>query len=446
MKKTITLLAILFVLNAFATDRFVDPNLSQGNGTTLFTTITSAVAAAQNGDRIIVVSSTYNEAEITINKSIQIIPQIAGTTINFNANILVSGFAGMNLEIIGFNLGSYTITSNPAVPQNVNNRAQITIIDSNARIISINHDSYKLNLINCTISEDIIFRNGSVVKCSTNNLFLNDESGVGNGTNLENNKTLIAANIVTSETQLLTDNTIYKVVNNNLKHLRVQKWSFDVTKRNEISNNNFANQCEINFAILDESAQSQPSSSFSGTGLQIFAQYGISEYNFSFNNNLFIGTVSYTTFPQNASLSFLNFNGRMNSLFYGEDYYTTINNGSANFSISSTESCWPNTYSGGFFEFGYNGFLNPTLTNSQNLNYSNTSGGTSNIDGGSPNHRYYDIDLTINDRGKQGGPYSVQNYNSGANNSRAFIFDLTMPADIFPGQDVEIKAKGYHEN
>ena len=142
MKKTITLLAILCFLNAFATDRFVDPNFSQGNGTTLFTTIMSAVAAAQNGDRIIVVSSTYNEAELTINKSIQIIPQIAGTTINFNANILVSGFAGMNLEIIGFNLGSYTITSNPNVQQNVNNRAQITIIDSNARIISINHDSY----------------------------------------------------------------------------------------------------------------------------------------------------------------------------------------------------------------------------------------------------------------------------------------------------------------
>ena len=87
------------------------------------------------------------------------------------------------------------------------------------------------------------------------------------------------------------------------------------------------------------------------------------------------------------------------------------------------------------------------MTNSQNLNYSNTSGGTSNIDGGSPNHRYYDIDLTINDRGRIGGPYSIQNYNaSNPNNSRAFIFDLKMPADIFPGQDVEIKAKGYHSN
>ena len=441
MKKTITLLAILFAVNVFATDRFVDSNLSQGNGTTLFTTITSAVAAADNGDRIIIVSSTYNEAELTIDKSIQLIPQTAGTTINFNANIIVSGFAGMNLQIIGFNLGNYTITSNNN--SSINNRAQIKIIDSNARRISLNHDGYKLNLINCTISEDITFRFGSVVKCSTNNLFLNDEIG----STLENDYTLIAANVVSSETQLLTDNTIYKVVNNNLKHLRVQKWSFDVSKRNEISNNNFANQCEINFAILDESTGGISSGDYSGTGDSIFSYKRISNYNFSFNNNLFLGTVYYSTFAQNASLNFLNFNGRMNSLFYGENYYTTLNNGSENFSYSTSESCWPNTYSDGFFEFEYNGFLNPTLTNSQLLNYSNTSGGTNQIDGGSPNHRYYDIDLTVNDRGVNGGPYSQLNYNaSNPNNSRAFIFDLDMPADLFPGQDVEIKAKGYHSN
>lgn len=438
MKKTITLLAILSVVNVFATDRVVNPNLSQGNGTTVFVTLTDAVAAAQNGDRIIVASSTYNEAELTIDKSLQIIPQTAGSTINFNANIVVSGFAGMNLEIIGFNLGNYIITSNNN--GSINNRATIKIIDFNARRITFNHDGYKVNLINCAISENITFRFGSVIKCSTNNLFLNDEDG----STLESDYTLIAANVVSSETQLLTDNTIYKVVNNNLKHLRVQKWSLDVSKRNEISNNNFAAQCEINFAILDESI-GIPSDSFSGTGNQIFTQKKIQTYNFSFNNNLFLGTVFYTTFSQNSSLNFLNFNGRLNSLFYGNDYYTSSN--TQNVIYFTSESCWPNTYSGGFFEFEYNGFLNPTLTNSQELNYSNTPGGTNQVDGGSPNHRYYDIDLTVNDRGVNGGPFSQLNYNANnPNNSRAFIFDLEMPADLFPGQNVEIKAQGYHSN
>ena len=106
MKKIFTILTFLTATSIFATDRYVDPNLSAGNGTTLFTNITSAVAAAVNGDRIIVSSNTYNEATLTISKSLKIIPQTAGTTINFNANIIITGFPGMKLEILGFNLGS----------------------------------------------------------------------------------------------------------------------------------------------------------------------------------------------------------------------------------------------------------------------------------------------------------------------------------------------------
>jgi hypothetical protein len=60
MKKLITILALFTASSIFAIDRFVNPNLSSGNGTTLFTNITSAVAAAVNGDRIIVASNTYN--------------------------------------------------------------------------------------------------------------------------------------------------------------------------------------------------------------------------------------------------------------------------------------------------------------------------------------------------------------------------------------------------
>jgi hypothetical protein len=56
--------------------------------------------------------------------------------------------------------------------------------------------------------------------------------------------------------------------------------------------------------------------------------------------------------------------------------------------------------------------------------------------------------LSINDRGINGGPFSTFNYNPGSNtnNSKAFIFDLDMPTDLFPSQSVNIKAKGYHKN
>ncbi len=86
--------------------------------------------------------------------------------------------------------------------------------------------------------------------------------------------------------------------------------------------------------------------------------------------------------------------------------------------------------------------------NGGNLSFSYVLGQSSNIDGGHPGHEYYDIDLTINDRGRNGGPYSLLNYNptSNPNNSKAFIFYLEMPTDLFPGDNVEIKAKAYHKN
>ena len=111
MKKTFLILILLLSYRLFSIDRFVDPNLSVGNGTTIFTTITSAINASVNGDNIIVVSTTYNEPALTINKSLKIMPETPGTVITFNQNITIAGFAGMNLEITGFKLIGYSFIS-----------------------------------------------------------------------------------------------------------------------------------------------------------------------------------------------------------------------------------------------------------------------------------------------------------------------------------------------
>jgi hypothetical protein len=70
------------------------------------------------------------------------------------------------------------------------------------------------------------------------------------------------------------------------------------------------------------------------------------------------------------------------------------------------------------------------------------------VNTGNPNHEFYDIDLTLGDRGRFGGPNSWNNFFpvSNPNNSKAFIYNLNIPADLFPGQNVDIKAKAYHRN
>jgi hypothetical protein len=120
-------------------------------------------------------------------------------------------------------------------------------------------------------------------------------------------------------------------------------------------------------------------------------------------------------------------------------------------SFYPTQSLFPYPTSPGFFKWTYNGIDLPCpIPGSGNpLVLTKIIGTTgTNTNTGNPAHEYYDIDLTVNDRGRNGGPYGTLNYfpSSNPNNSKAFIFDLDMPTDLFSGQQVNIKAKGYHKN
>lgn len=90
----------------------------------------------------------------------------------------------------------------------------------------------------------------------------------------------------------------------------------------------------------------------------------------------------------------------------------------------------------------------PIYAGSYTLTFYKVIGPINPIDGGNPGHEYYDINLTINDRGRTGGSYSINNYQPSINpsNGKAFIFDLEIPSDLSPGQPVNIKAKGYQKN
>ena len=82
----LTLIASFFINTIFATDLFVDPYLSQGNGTTLFTNIYDAVNAASDGDRIFIVEGYYEEPILNIvDKSLVLISQNEGGIIQLHS-------------------------------------------------------------------------------------------------------------------------------------------------------------------------------------------------------------------------------------------------------------------------------------------------------------------------------------------------------------------------
>jgi hypothetical protein len=375
----------------------------------LFTNITSAINAAVNGDRIIVASNTYNEAALTIGKSLQIMPQTPGTTINFNANITIAGFPGMKLEITGFNLGIYSFNSSQIISGSYANRAKISIIECSGVNININNEFYDSNIIKNNFTNEIIIKYGNIAVNNCNTIKLTDESLTNQNVNEKN---LIVANTVSS---IIIYNDDFKVVvaNNSLITLIFKRWSPNPNIKNYVINNTFSNNSTFLVSYINVPYYNivVSSNEFLGTN--------VSSFGFQCNSNCNIGC--YTS--ENLSNQ-CNFGGQYPSQF-------------------------PNPTISGFFEWTYNGIdLDCTIPTAGNpLVLTKIIGSTTAVNGGNPNHNFYDIDLTINDRGINGGPYSQLNYNpTNPNSSKAFIFDLDMPADLFPGQNVQIKAKGYHKN
>ena len=406
----------MFSANVFALDRFVDPNLANGNGTNLFITISTAVSASVNGDRILILSGTYNEPTLTINKSLTLLSQTAGSIINFNGNIIIDGFPGMKLEILGFNLGVYSVSSNAIVGGSAVNRAKISFIDSKMTNLSIDQNYYELNCARCTMTGITTFRYGNFVVSKTSDLFLLDEPG----TNLTGKKHLIAGDTVINRLEIRNDDYPVTIANSQLRTLYFYKWNNTTLNTNFIRNNQFVINSYLVFAA-------------SAPG-----------YNFEFSSNEFLSTPYFLSGVQSTCWG----GGQLGGHYDSYDCSTACN---ACISYSQSSSVFPYPTTPGFFKWTYNGIDLPCTIPAGNepLVLTKIIGpiGT-NIDAGNPNHDYYDIDLTINDRGRTGGPYSILNYNPSINpsNGKAFIFDLDIPADLFSGQQINIQSKGYHKN
>lgn len=427
MKKILFILTLFAASSVSAIDRFVDPNLGSGNGTTLFTTITSAVNAAVNGDRILVVAGTYNEPTLVLNKSLVIIPQVAGTYVYYNGNITISGFPGMNLSILGFRLGIYSVTANAITGGSATNRATINIVDSRMTNLTIDQDYYELNCARCQLTTTATFKFGNFVSSKAYNLYVTDEADFNDLTG----KNFIVCDTIVNRLEYRNNDTKCLIANNILNYITFYMWLQNETITNRISNNEFTSGAKIH--ISEQAAYNA----------QIL-------YNFEISSNVFPSDLMFYSGKQNNVQSC----GTV-GYYNGSDCLTgcqsTLSGYTYCIDFSNSFSLFPNPAKSGFFKWTYNGIDLPCVVPSggQTVVLTKIIGTTgTNVNSGNPNHEYYDIDLTINDRGRTGGPYSILNYNPTFNpsNGKAYVFDLEIPADLFPGQQIDIKAKGYHRN
>jgi O-acetylhomoserine/O-acetylserine sulfhydrylase-like pyridoxal-dependent enzyme len=104
-----------------------------------------------------------------------------------------------------------------------------------------------------------------------------------------------------------------------------------------------------------------------------------------------------------------------------------------------------------YFEYEIDPFnyaVQSTIYTSSNTSYSGDDGKALSgavIDGGKNEASSYDIDMTRNDLGTYGGPYSMENYWDSTATGKARIYHLDMPSEIWPGQTPTIKASAVHK-
>jgi hypothetical protein len=430
MKKIIFFTFLIYSTNLFAIDRFVDLNLSSGNGTTLFTTINSAVAASVNGDRILIVAGTYNEPTLTLSKSLTLLAQTPGSIINYNGNIVIAGFPGMKLEILGFNLGIYSLSSNTISGGSISNRAKVSLIESQMTDLSVNNDFYELNCARCTMSGTTTFRFGNFVASKTDNLNVYDEPT----STIYSERILVVCDTIDNIFFFSNDNAKLQFSNNLIRNIQILKWQRSTTDANVFSNNEFIPNSFILFAKNAPYYNIVFTNNYFPAGDQLF-------YRHNSGNPCAEGGAG--NYGQGLCWSM-----QVNCTAAGCISEQFSNGGS---SYSASIAAFPTPTSNGFFEWTYNGIDLPCTIPAgiDPLVLTKIIGTTGTIiDAGSPNHDFYDTDLTVNDRGRMGGPYSILNYNPTINssNGKAFIFDLEMPTDLFPGQQFDIKSKGFHKN
>lgn len=406
MKKITTLfLGLLMSVGLYAADLNVDAN---GNIPSSYTTIQAAVAAASNGDRIIV----YNAQEpykdsLMIDKSLTIMPSSAESYFYFQGNMHIAPANGREITVVGCFLSGSILSAGNNTP---GARTTFTIVDSHIDgLANFDEDGYEVNLLYCYLRDYLYLRMGNVIG---NDVGTNDFGGFVR---------------VTQESPGFSTGDTVRIIANRVWGVNQVLYFDNTTARYFIANNYF------------------------DKGSQITSLVYIANADTIGNPNKFI----HNTIKGYKSSSYTNCaTSAFNEVrLKGVDDMDVVNNFFYNDYGASYNCCALEGAEGYYNHFrGYNN--TPGLGNKGNLRLNSVTfdefGRATNpesINAGLPDSWYTDIDLTRADMGTWGGPYSWENYHptSTAGQGRARIFNLDIPAFINSlTAPLQIKADATH--
>ncbi|PKP00996.1 MAG: hypothetical protein CVU11_16505 [Bacteroidetes bacterium HGW-Bacteroidetes-6] len=412
MKKTIVFLALLisFSIITKATDIQVNETGSMG----AYTSITAALAAAVDGDRIFVEPKAgglpYIES-FTISKSVQILCNTESSKFAVQGNISITPATVEEISIIGMELtGNITSTIDASTAGRTIFRIFYSTLTGH---IAFENNNYDITVANCTLNGYVSLRSGRVIgniisSDMFHGVYVGDEASGGavalsDTIQIIGNRITCIANSAYYPIDIVSQDYFYQIRNNYLYYagrgIFISGWTSNLSGSHEIINNSFKRSSTnaTNYAIY--------LSGITASGvLKIY-------------NNLFDGYINGTS--------------------YGI-YLISMSNGIVFISYN-------------YFDSGFSYYINGATddgTNSTSVSFTidittgqPTSGSYANL--GHPDMMYYDLDLTRNDVGCYGGSLSARNFfpTGDANHNRVYM--LSLPSSVYSGNPIRVKAESF---
>jgi len=437
MRNLFLVLFSLSTITCIGSDLYVFPGATLPN----YPNIQLAMDNASSGDNIIVATASYS-GDVVIDKSI--------TITAMTDNYTIQGGILLNLN----STGNWVVNI-----KNVDLLGNLSIVGGNN-----DNTVYELNIIDSSITGNVSLAYSSV----TVNAYFSEFSGfsVFNSRHIISNifspsqynaQTIYFHTLNTpfgNNSNGSTENPILKIVNNKFNntglYLYPETYNNELVPKIIIANNYF------------------DGSTLDPTQGRKMIEYNNSYGNLDvFNNTFKYGDISNTITYYCSSFSNGGFiikssaivNEIRNNLFFVPNSCGQDNSTSFMFSNSQVLVFKNNSNNHGQSDQLGVGYLPSSSiiednywnsgANVLDLNeYGGMFSSIDNIDMGSQEVLYRDIDNTINDLGTWGGPYSYENYNKSTLLGKAQIFDLEIPSSIYalPGVNVNIKAKGIISN
>lgn len=367
-----------------------------------YATITAALAAANDGDRILIVPkpglAPYAEA-LTINKSVTLMSNVEGEMWAVAGTITIVPAVGRKVTIMHMHSANGHITASthsPAGPRCEVNIINCELADGN---VNFDYNYFNLNLISSKIMDGHVryrfgnligneIRSGSLSKMyywwGYSTVYLTSDAQSTNDT------LLFVGNIVTTHA---SSNTLYDIV------------GFNTTSQFVHAYNNYV----------------------AATNSYGYSGYHTSGINFLNHKASTAGTniVENNTFYFNAD-----------NQYYTYPVYVSTEASTSNFDIRNNLSWAPNLSSpGSYHAYRFTGTTtsvsiyynhmaptgtlmgisnNGTNDLSSNTTFNTTTAvlntGSEAINGGNPGPHYFDLNLSVNDAGARGGSFSLENF------------------------------------